>query len=66
MDSLPANFTLGDEKMYGGFYNRPLTSPQEYLCFVLAQLQSEPVDGNASNVRDIPTHTQVVLLIRSL
>ncbi|XP_008332843.1 receptor-type tyrosine-protein phosphatase F isoform X8 [Cynoglossus semilaevis] len=50
LDSLPANFTLGDEKMYGGFYNRPLTSPQEYLCFVLAQLQSEPVDGNASNM----------------
>uniref|UniRef100_A0A3P8WKC3 Receptor-type tyrosine-protein phosphatase F n=1 Tax=Cynoglossus semilaevis TaxID=244447 RepID=A0A3P8WKC3_CYNSE len=52
LDSLPANFTLGDEKMYGGFYNRPLTSPQEYLCFVLAQLQSEPMTFSASPYSD--------------
>uniref|UniRef100_A0A665WTJ1 Receptor-type tyrosine-protein phosphatase F n=1 Tax=Echeneis naucrates TaxID=173247 RepID=A0A665WTJ1_ECHNA len=42
--SLPATFTLGDEKRYNGFYNKPLTSPQEYLCFVLAVLRSEGTD----------------------
>uniref|UniRef100_A0A8C7ZAW7 Receptor-type tyrosine-protein phosphatase F n=1 Tax=Oryzias sinensis TaxID=183150 RepID=A0A8C7ZAW7_9TELE len=36
LTSLPATFTLGDEKMYNGFYNKPLSSQQEYLCFVLA------------------------------
>uniref|UniRef100_A0A8C3AZ62 Receptor-type tyrosine-protein phosphatase F n=1 Tax=Cyclopterus lumpus TaxID=8103 RepID=A0A8C3AZ62_CYCLU len=34
--SLPTTFTVGDEKRYTGFYNKPLTSSQEYLCFVLA------------------------------
>ncbi|XP_058490424.1 receptor-type tyrosine-protein phosphatase F isoform X7 [Solea solea] len=50
LDSLPSTFTLGDEKMYGGFYNKPLTSPQEYLCFVLALLQSEATDSSANNM----------------
>uniref|UniRef100_A0A3B3DH60 Receptor-type tyrosine-protein phosphatase F n=1 Tax=Oryzias melastigma TaxID=30732 RepID=A0A3B3DH60_ORYME len=36
LPSLPTTFTLGDEKMYNGFYNKPLSSQQEYLCFVLA------------------------------
>uniref|UniRef100_A0AAQ4NN70 Receptor-type tyrosine-protein phosphatase F n=1 Tax=Gasterosteus aculeatus aculeatus TaxID=481459 RepID=A0AAQ4NN70_GASAC len=34
--SLPTAFTVGDEKMYNGFINKPLTSSQEYLCFVVA------------------------------
>uniref|UniRef100_A0A3Q3FPF8 Receptor-type tyrosine-protein phosphatase F n=1 Tax=Labrus bergylta TaxID=56723 RepID=A0A3Q3FPF8_9LABR len=42
--SLPTTFTLGDEKRYNGFYNKPLTSPQEYKCFVLAVLRSEGTD----------------------
>ncbi|GAA6236035.1 receptor-type tyrosine-protein phosphatase F isoform X13 [Lates japonicus] len=46
--SLPTTFTLGDEKRYNGFYNKPLTSTQEYLCFVLAVLRSEGID-NAAN-----------------
>ncbi|XP_064415799.1 receptor-type tyrosine-protein phosphatase F isoform X1 [Latimeria chalumnae] len=39
LDSLPRIFTLGDEKHYGGFYNKPLLKSQTYLCFVLASLK---------------------------
>ncbi|XP_028855774.1 protein tyrosine phosphatase receptor type Fa isoform X7 [Denticeps clupeoides] len=39
LDSLPNTFTLGDEKKYGGFYNKPLLGQQKYLCFVLAVLK---------------------------
>ncbi|XP_054870168.1 receptor-type tyrosine-protein phosphatase F isoform X12 [Amphiprion ocellaris] len=46
--SLPASFTLGDEKRYNGFYNKPLTSQQEYLCFVLAALRYEGTDNTAN------------------
>ncbi|XP_044225396.1 receptor-type tyrosine-protein phosphatase F isoform X4 [Thunnus albacares] len=46
--SLPTTFTLGDEKRYNGFYNKPLTSQQEYLCFVLAVLRYEGTDGAAN------------------
>ncbi|XP_074545325.1 receptor-type tyrosine-protein phosphatase F isoform X8 [Halichoeres trimaculatus] len=43
--SLPTTFTLGDEERYNGFYNKPLASPQEYMCFVLAVLRSEGTDS---------------------
>ncbi|XP_055359967.1 receptor-type tyrosine-protein phosphatase F isoform X9 [Betta splendens] len=46
--ALPASFTLGDEKRYNGFYNRPLTSQQEYLCFVLAVLRNEGADSTSN------------------
>ncbi|XP_051809693.1 receptor-type tyrosine-protein phosphatase F isoform X14 [Acanthochromis polyacanthus] len=46
--SLPVSFTLGDEKRYNGFYNKPLTSQQEYLCFVLAALRYEGTDNTAN------------------
>ncbi|XP_041658545.1 receptor-type tyrosine-protein phosphatase F isoform X11 [Cheilinus undulatus] len=46
--SLPTTFTLGDEKRYNGFYNKPLTSSQEYKCFVLAVLRSEGTDSAAN------------------
>ncbi|XP_029971393.1 receptor-type tyrosine-protein phosphatase F isoform X8 [Salarias fasciatus] len=46
--SLPTSFTLGDEKSYNGFLNKPLTSQQEYLCFVLAVLRSEGTDSAAN------------------
>uniref|UniRef100_A0A8C5NH59 Receptor-type tyrosine-protein phosphatase F n=1 Tax=Gouania willdenowi TaxID=441366 RepID=A0A8C5NH59_GOUWI len=46
--SLPTTFTLGDEKEYNGFYNKPLTSQQEYLSFVLAALRSEGTDGTVT------------------
>lgn len=59
LDSLPTTFTLGDEKRYHGFYNKPLTSAQEYLCFVLAVLRYEGADTTANYVRhtDTKTHT---------
>uniref|UniRef100_A0A668W5S3 Receptor-type tyrosine-protein phosphatase F n=1 Tax=Oreochromis aureus TaxID=47969 RepID=A0A668W5S3_OREAU len=43
--SLPTTFMLGDEKRYDEFLNKPLTSSQQYLCFVLAELQSEGTDS---------------------
>ncbi|XP_017266416.1 receptor-type tyrosine-protein phosphatase F isoform X7 [Kryptolebias marmoratus] len=48
LDSLPTTFTLGDEKNYNGFYNKPLTNQQEYLCFVLAVLKYEETDSAAN------------------
>ncbi|XP_029285277.1 protein tyrosine phosphatase receptor type Fa [Cottoperca gobio] len=38
LDTLPEIFTLGDEKKYNGYYNKPLPGQQEYRCFVLADL----------------------------
>ncbi|XP_068195895.1 receptor-type tyrosine-protein phosphatase F-like isoform X6 [Antennarius striatus] len=46
--SLPTTFILGDEKQYNGFYNKPLTSPQEFICFVLAVLRYEGTDSTAN------------------
>ncbi|CAM4594355.1 unnamed protein product [Leuciscus chuanchicus] len=45
--SLPDSFTLGDEKTYSGFYNRPLSNSQNYQCFVMAELKDQyPVTAN--------------------
>ncbi|XP_035508671.1 protein tyrosine phosphatase receptor type Fa [Morone saxatilis] len=38
LDGLPEIFTLGDEKKYNGYYNKPLAGQQQYRCFVLADL----------------------------
>ncbi|XP_054871972.1 protein tyrosine phosphatase receptor type Fa isoform X18 [Amphiprion ocellaris] len=38
LDALPEIFTLGDEKKYSGYYNKPLPGQQQYRCFVLADL----------------------------
>lgn len=38
--TLPAFFTLGDQLDYGGFENRALDSGQEYVFFILAELNS--------------------------
>ncbi|KAM9831674.1 protein tyrosine phosphatase receptor type Fa [Neosynchiropus ocellatus] len=38
LDTLPDLFTLGDEKNYNGYYNKPLPGQQLYQCFVLADL----------------------------
>ncbi|XP_059358159.1 receptor-type tyrosine-protein phosphatase F isoform X6 [Carassius carassius] len=44
--SLPDTFTLGDEKTYNGFYNRPLPN-NHYQCFVMAELKDQyPVIAN--------------------
>ncbi|XP_072295419.1 receptor-type tyrosine-protein phosphatase F-like [Eucyclogobius newberryi] len=39
LEALPAVFTLGDERLYSSFYNRPLKQQQQYKCFVLAELE---------------------------
>ncbi|XP_051943512.1 receptor-type tyrosine-protein phosphatase S-like isoform X2 [Hippocampus zosterae] len=39
-DTLPAFFTLGDQLDYGGFENRALEPGQEYVFFILAELNS--------------------------
>ncbi|KAM3866278.1 receptor-type tyrosine-protein phosphatase F [Diretmus argenteus] len=44
--SLPTTFTLGDEKRYNGFYNKPLPGHQQYLCFVLASLREQEHDSS--------------------
>lgn len=36
---LPTEFTLGDDKHYGGFTNKQLQSGQEYVFFVLAVME---------------------------
>ncbi|XP_026137519.1 receptor-type tyrosine-protein phosphatase F-like isoform X8 [Carassius auratus] len=47
LQSLPDTFTLGDEKTYNGFYNRPLPNNQHYQCFVMAELKDQyPVTAN--------------------
>ncbi|XP_039666949.1 protein tyrosine phosphatase receptor type Fa isoform X18 [Perca fluviatilis] len=38
LDALPEIFTLGDEKKYNGYYNKPLPGQKQYRCFVLADL----------------------------
>uniref|UniRef100_A0A1A7WDV9 protein-tyrosine-phosphatase n=1 Tax=Iconisemion striatum TaxID=60296 RepID=A0A1A7WDV9_9TELE len=38
--TLPAFFTLGDQLDYGGFENRALEPKQEYVFFILAELNS--------------------------
>lgn len=38
LDALPEIFTLGDEKKYSGYFNKPLPGQQQYRCFVLADL----------------------------
>ncbi|XP_038143620.1 receptor-type tyrosine-protein phosphatase F-like isoform X14 [Cyprinodon tularosa] len=45
---LPETFTLGDDKEYMGFTNKPLTNQQQYLCFVVAVLRNEGTDGAAN------------------
>ncbi|XP_015232098.1 PREDICTED: receptor-type tyrosine-protein phosphatase F-like isoform X12 [Cyprinodon variegatus] len=45
---LPETFTLGDDKEYMGFRNKPLTNQQQYLCFVVAVLRNEGTDGAAN------------------
>ncbi|XP_067310152.1 receptor-type tyrosine-protein phosphatase F isoform X8 [Pseudorasbora parva] len=47
LTSLPDSFTLGDEKTYHGFFNRPLSNNQNYQCFVMAELKDQyPVTAN--------------------
>ncbi|XP_062419362.1 protein tyrosine phosphatase receptor type Fa isoform X9 [Pungitius pungitius] len=52
LDALPEIFTLGDEKKYNGYYNRPLPGQQQYRCFVLADLTDHESTFAASPFSD--------------
>ncbi|XP_029687427.1 receptor-type tyrosine-protein phosphatase F isoform X5 [Takifugu rubripes] len=52
--SLPTTFTLGDEKNYNGFYNKPLNTEQEYRSFVMAVLQNNETDSSYITVLASP------------
>lgn len=56
LEALPETFTLGDEKYYNGFYNKPLSSHQQYQCFVLAALKDQ------DSVSAAPSGGQAMLL----
>lgn len=52
LDTLPATFTLGDEKKYNSYYNKPLPGQEQYLFFVLADLMDhESVSGHFVFIR---------------
>uniref|UniRef100_A0A673HKM9 protein-tyrosine-phosphatase n=1 Tax=Sinocyclocheilus rhinocerous TaxID=307959 RepID=A0A673HKM9_9TELE len=52
--TLPAFFTLGDQLDYGGFENRALEAGQEYVFFILAELNS------TTGVRCVPYTDPVI------
>uniref|UniRef100_A0A674JYR5 Receptor-type tyrosine-protein phosphatase F n=1 Tax=Terrapene triunguis TaxID=2587831 RepID=A0A674JYR5_9SAUR len=52
VDMLPETFTLGDEKTYKGFYNKPLSEDLSYRCFVLASLEDGETRYAASPYSD--------------
>ncbi|XP_056132984.1 protein tyrosine phosphatase receptor type Fa [Lampris incognitus] len=39
LDTLPDTFTVGDQRNYNGYYNRPLPGQQQCRCFLLADLK---------------------------
>ncbi|XP_041126652.1 protein tyrosine phosphatase receptor type Fa isoform X1 [Polyodon spathula] len=59
LDSLPATFTLGDEKYYNGFYNKLLSGEQKYLCFVLAALEDKNTKTYAASPYSDPIQVKV-------
>ncbi|XP_030647919.1 protein tyrosine phosphatase receptor type Fa isoform X2 [Chanos chanos] len=52
LDSLPETFTLGDERTYNGFYNKPLPGEQQYITFILAALKDHDSTFVASPYSD--------------
>ncbi|XP_076196507.1 receptor-type tyrosine-protein phosphatase F isoform X10 [Aptenodytes patagonicus] len=61
MDLLPETFTLGDEKNYKGFYNKPLSQDLSYRCFVLASLE----DGDTKRYAASPYSDEIVMEVAS-
>ncbi|XP_060087644.1 receptor-type tyrosine-protein phosphatase F isoform X12 [Heteronotia binoei] len=57
VDSLPETFVLGDEKIYKGFYNKPLSEDLSYRCFVLASLE----DGDTKKYAASPFSDEIVM-----
>ncbi|XP_030808817.1 receptor-type tyrosine-protein phosphatase F isoform X7 [Camarhynchus parvulus] len=61
VDVLPETFTLGDEKNYKGFYNKPLSQDLSYRCFVLASLE----DGDMKRYAASPYSDEIVMEVAS-
>ncbi|XP_038616596.1 receptor-type tyrosine-protein phosphatase F isoform X11 [Tachyglossus aculeatus] len=61
VDVLPDTFTLGDEKTYKGFYNKPLSPDLSYQCFVLASLE----DGDTKRYAASPYSDEIVVEVSS-
>ncbi|XP_040534330.1 receptor-type tyrosine-protein phosphatase F isoform X20 [Gallus gallus] len=61
VDVLPETFTLGDEKNYKGFYNKPLSQDLSYRCFVLASLE----DGDTKRYAASPYSDEIVMELAS-
>ncbi|XP_014794773.1 PREDICTED: receptor-type tyrosine-protein phosphatase F isoform X15 [Calidris pugnax] len=61
VDVLPETFTLGDEKNYKGFYNKPLSEDLSYRCFVLASLE----DGDTKRYAASPYSDEIVMEVAS-
>uniref|UniRef100_A0A8B9NB34 Receptor-type tyrosine-protein phosphatase F n=1 Tax=Accipiter nisus TaxID=211598 RepID=A0A8B9NB34_9AVES len=61
VDVLPETFTLGDEKNYKGFYNKPLSQDLSYRCFVLASLE----DGDTKRYAASPYSDEIVMEVAS-
>uniref|UniRef100_A0A8D0DYK3 Receptor-type tyrosine-protein phosphatase F n=1 Tax=Salvator merianae TaxID=96440 RepID=A0A8D0DYK3_SALMN len=59
MEKLPDVFVLGDEKIYEGFYNKPLSEDLSYRCFVLASLE----DGDAKKYAASPYSDEIVMAV---
>ncbi|XP_076838011.1 receptor-type tyrosine-protein phosphatase F isoform X6 [Brachyhypopomus gauderio] len=51
LSTLPDTFTLGDEKNYNGFYNRPVAVNQSYKCFVMAELKEQHLPAASEKQR---------------
>uniref|UniRef100_A0A8C5R1R5 Receptor-type tyrosine-protein phosphatase F n=1 Tax=Leptobrachium leishanense TaxID=445787 RepID=A0A8C5R1R5_9ANUR len=61
LNTLPESFTLGDNKEYNGFLNKPLTAELGYTCFVLAALE----DGDTKKYAASPYSDEIVVEVSS-
>ncbi|XP_043941363.1 receptor-type tyrosine-protein phosphatase F isoform X4 [Protopterus annectens] len=61
LDHLPETFTLGDEKYYNGFYNKPLSGDLNYHCFVLASLERKDTKMFAASPYSDPILVEATL-----
>ncbi|XP_047669386.1 protein tyrosine phosphatase receptor type Fa isoform X6 [Tachysurus fulvidraco] len=59
LHTLPESFTLGDERYYSGFYNRPLLAQTQYRTFIMAALQEHDSKTFATSPFSDPIMVQV-------
>ncbi|XP_060723840.1 protein tyrosine phosphatase receptor type Fa isoform X7 [Tachysurus vachellii] len=59
LHTLPESFTLGDERHYSGFYNRPLLAQTQYRTFIMAALQEHDSKTFATSPFSDPIMVQV-------